>query len=111
MKLRYLNLIVDRLNEQYYSEDRRFAYNFTSNCRFIANYLSKAIRKNKVENYYGIRMLCITLTPDSDKLITGTLTRPKCVDALCHSQNQFVRYEKRDKWAFSPFKKRNKSES
>ena len=64
MKLRYLNLIVDRLNEQYYSEDRRFAYNFTSNCRFIANYLSKAIRKYKVENNYGIRMLCITLTPD-----------------------------------------------
>ena len=68
MKLRYLNLIVDRLNEQYYSEDRRFAYNFTSNCRFIANYLSKAIRKYKIENNYGIRMLCVTLTPDRDNV-------------------------------------------
>ncbi|MDD6863148.1 MAG: hypothetical protein PUD56_04730, partial [Prevotella sp.] len=43
--------------------------------------------------------------------VSPAVDSPKCVDALCHSQNQFIRYEKRDKWAFSPFKKRNKSES
>lgn len=68
MKLRYLNLRIDRLNERYYSDKERFAYNFSSNCRFIANYLSKAIRKYKIENNIGIRMLSVTLTPDENHI-------------------------------------------
>lgn len=68
MKLRYLNLTIDHLNERHYSEKKRFAYNFTSNCRFIANYLSKSIRKYKIENNIGIRMLSVTLTPDENHI-------------------------------------------
>lgn len=68
MKLRYLNLTIDRFNEQYYSDEKRFAYHFTSNCRFIANYLSKAIRKYKIENSIGITMLSVTLTPDENHI-------------------------------------------
>ena len=68
MKLRYLNLRIDRYHEQYYSDNMRFAYNFASNCRFIANYLSKAIRKYKIENGFGITMLSIRLTPDDNSI-------------------------------------------
>ena len=67
-KLRYLNLRIDRYHEQYYSDNMRFAYNFASNCRFIANYLSKAIRKYKIENGFGITMLSIRLTPDDNSI-------------------------------------------
>ena len=67
-KLRYLNLRIDCYHEQYYSDNMRFAYNFASNCRFIANYLSKAIRKYKIENGFGITMLSIRLTPDDNSI-------------------------------------------
>ncbi len=68
MKLRYLDLRIDRFNDRYYSDEKRFAYNFSSNCRFIANYLSKAIRKYKIENNIGINMLSIRLTPDENHI-------------------------------------------
>ncbi len=68
MKLRYLYLGFDNLNERYYSDKKRFAYNFTSNYRFIANYLSKTIRKYKIENNIGVNMLYIRLTPEDSHI-------------------------------------------
>ena len=68
MKLRYLDLRIDRFNRWYYSDEEGFAYNFSSNCRFIANYLSKAIRKYKIENNVGINMLSVRLTPDENHI-------------------------------------------
>ena len=68
MKLRYLDLSIDRFNERYYSDEKRFAYHFILNSRFIANYLSKAIRKYKIENNIGINMLSVRLTPDENHI-------------------------------------------
>ena len=63
MKLRYLYLGFDNLNERYYSDKKRFAYNFTSNYRFIANYLPKTIIKYNIEHNRGVNMFYISLSP------------------------------------------------
>ena len=82
MKLRYLTLVLDCYNKQYYSDEQRVTDAFSSNCRFIANYLSKAIRKYKIENDIGIRMLAVTLTPDENHI---KISKCDCVlDVFLH---------------------------
>lgn len=59
MKIRYITLWI---NHEFYSGiNDRFRVRFNANVRFINNYLSKAIRKENVEDF-GFRMISINLS-------------------------------------------------
>jgi len=65
MKLRYIALQIDSLQEAYYGKENSFSFSF--NTRFIENYLSRAVRKYKIETGQ-YNLFIVTLTPYEQRI-------------------------------------------
>ena len=57
----YLYYIAFRIEPGYFSHDDPLAYSFLFNTRFICNYLSKKVRKHKIQLQNPFSMLCVSL--------------------------------------------------
>lgn len=57
----YLYYIAFRIEPGYFSHDDPLDYSFLFNTRFICNYLSKKVRKHKIQLQNPFSMLCVSL--------------------------------------------------